>query len=30
LFVFEDYKELSIPNTTNTLDGQFADLSTIL
>jgi hypothetical protein len=26
LFVFEDYKELSIPNTTNTLDGQFADL----
>jgi hypothetical protein len=26
LFVFEDYKELMIPNTTNTLDGQFADL----
>jgi hypothetical protein len=26
LFVFEDHKELMIPNTTNTLDGQFADL----
>jgi len=26
LFVFEDYKELMIPNTTNSLDGQFADL----
>jgi len=26
LFVFEDYKELMIPNTTNALDGQFADL----
>jgi hypothetical protein len=26
LFVFEEYKELMIPNTTNTLDGQFADL----
>ena len=26
LFVFEDYKELMMPNTTNTLDGQFADL----
>ena len=26
LFVFEDYKELAIPNTTNALDGQFADL----
>ena len=26
LFVFEDYKELKIPNTTNALDGQFADL----
>ena len=26
LFVFQDYKELMIPNTTNTLDGQFADL----
>jgi len=23
---FEDYKELMIPNTTNALDGQFADL----
>ena len=26
LFVFEDYPELKIPNTTNALDGQFADL----
>jgi hypothetical protein len=26
LFVFEDYKELMIPNTTNALDGSFADL----
>ena len=26
LFTFEDYKELMIPNTTNTLDGQFSDL----
>jgi len=26
LFVFEDHKELIIPNTTNALDGQFADL----
>ena len=26
LFVFEDHKELSIPNTTNALDGQFSDL----
>jgi hypothetical protein len=26
LFVFEDYKELNIPNTTNALDGRFADL----
>ena len=26
LFVFEDYKELMTPNTTNTLDGQFSDL----
>ena len=26
LFVCEDYKELMIPNTTNALDGQFADL----
>ena len=26
LFVFEEYEELMIPNTTNTLDGQFADL----
>jgi hypothetical protein len=26
LFVFEDYKELKIPNTTNALDGQFANL----
>ena len=26
LFVFEDHKELSIPNTTNVLDGQFSDL----
>ena len=26
LFVYEDYKELTIPNTTNALDGQFADL----
>ena len=26
LFVFEDYKEFMIPDTTNALDGQFADL----
>jgi hypothetical protein len=26
LFTFEDYKELMIPNTTNGLDGSFADL----
>jgi hypothetical protein len=26
LFVFQDYKELMMPNTTNALDGQFADL----
>jgi hypothetical protein len=26
LFVFEDYKELMFPNTTNPLDGQFSDL----
>ena len=26
LFVFQDYKELNMPNTTNALDGQFADL----
>ena len=26
LFIFEDYEELMIPNTTNALDGQFADL----
>jgi hypothetical protein len=26
LFVFEDYKGLMIPNTTNALDGQFSDL----
>ena len=26
LFVFEDYPALKIPNTTNALDGQFADL----
>ena len=26
LFVFEDYKELMIPNTTNAIDGHFADL----
>ena len=26
LFVFEEYKEMIIPNTTNALDGQFADL----
>lgn len=26
LFVFEDYKERMIPNTTNALDGSFADL----
>jgi hypothetical protein len=26
LFVFEDHKELMIPNTTNALDGQFSDL----
>lgn len=26
LYTFEDYKELMIPNTTNALDGSFADL----
>jgi len=26
LFVFEHWRELDIPNTTNTLDGQFSDL----
>ena len=26
LFTFEDYKEFQIPNTTNALDGHFADL----
>ena len=26
LFVYQDYKELMIPNTTNALDGQFSDL----
>jgi hypothetical protein len=26
LFVFQDYTELTVPNTTNALDGQFADL----
>ena len=26
LFVFEDYKELMMPNTTNAIDGHFADL----
>jgi hypothetical protein len=26
LFIFEKYRELMIPNTTNALDGQFADL----
>jgi len=26
LFVFENCKERMIPNTTNALDGQFADL----
>ena len=26
LFVFEHWMELDIPNTTNTLDGQFSDL----
>ena len=26
LFVFQDYPDLKIPNTTNALDGQFADL----
>jgi hypothetical protein len=26
LFVFENYKELMMPNTTNALDGQFSDL----
>jgi hypothetical protein len=26
LFVFEDYPELKIPNTTNALDGLFSDL----
>ncbi|MDR1866018.1 MAG: transposase, partial [Bacteroidales bacterium] len=26
LFTFEDYSRLNIPNTTNALDGHFADL----
>ena len=26
LFVFEEWRELDIPNTTNFLDGLFADL----
>jgi hypothetical protein len=26
LFIFQDYKELGMPNTTNMLDGTFADL----
>jgi hypothetical protein len=26
LFIFQDYPDLQIPNTTNALDGQFADL----
>jgi hypothetical protein len=26
LFVFQDHKELMMPNTTNALDGQFSDL----
>ena len=26
LFVFEEYKELDIPNTTNALDGIFSEL----
>jgi len=26
LFIFEEYPDLQIPNTTNALDGQFADL----
>ena len=26
LFVFQDYTDLKIPNTTNALDGQFSDL----
>jgi hypothetical protein len=26
LFIFQDFKELGIPNTTNMLDGTFADL----
>jgi len=26
LFVFQEYKEFNIPNTTNALDGQFSDL----
>jgi len=26
LFTFEDYPDLKIPNTTNALDGQFANL----
>lgn len=26
LFVFEQWRELDVPNTTNTLDGQFSDL----
>ena len=26
LFVFEEYPDLKIPNTTNALDGQFSDL----
>ena len=30
LFVFEHWMELDIPNTTNTLDGQFSDLKSKL
>jgi len=30
LFVFEEYRELMIPNTTNALEGQFANLKTKL
>ena len=26
LFVFEEWKELDMPNTTNCLDGHFSDL----
>jgi hypothetical protein len=26
LYVFEEYKELDIPNTTNALDGVFSEL----